>query len=61
MRLRADQVNACEPGALSEEALHGNTQSTKTAWQKARNRAIHHADTYGDTTKLLITVKLAEL
>ena len=43
-----------------QEALHGNTQSTKTAWQRARNRAIHHADTYGGQTELLITVKLAD-
>jgi hypothetical protein len=55
---RADQLMLVSRGRF-QEALHGNTQSTKTAWQKAHNSAIHHAEK-GAKTELLITVKLAD-
>lgn len=58
MLLRAEKVSAVSRTRFSR-ALHGNTQRTKTAWQR-RQRAINHAATYGGKTKLLITVKLVD-
>ena len=59
MLLRADQVNACEPNALVK-GRYTETQSQQKLHDEKRRRAIHHADTYGDKTRLLIAVKLAE-
>src|SRR5712691_1914673 len=42
-----------------EGALHGNT-TNKNCMAESAHCAIHHADTYGGKTELLITVKLAD-
>lgn len=60
MLLRADQVNACEPDALSYGGATRKHTAKKNCMTKSAHRANHHADTYGEKRELLI-VKLAIL